>query len=223
MNLKQVIKDDIYNILTDHLNRDDILVESPKDRKMADYAVPCFSLAKILRKSPNDIAQMIKDNLDNELYENVEVVNGYLNIFINKKIITEYIINKITVDKSKYGSNNFGNNKTIVIDYSSPNIAKPFGVGHLRTTVIGNALKNICEKNGYKVISINHLGDWGTQFGKLIYAYKKWGNEELVRQNPIDELGKLYVKFHKEIENNPALEDEGRKCFKNLEDGDSNL
>lgn len=221
MNLKQVIKDDIYNILTGYLNRDDILVESPKDRKMADYAVPCFSLAKILRKSPNDIAQMIKDNLDNELYENVEVVNGYLNIFINKKIITEYIINKITVDKSKYGSNNFGNNKTIVIDYSSPNIAKPFGVGHLRTTVIGNALKNICEKNGYKVISINHLGDWGTQFGKLIYAYKKWGNEELVRQNPIDELGKLYVKFHKEIENNPALEDEGRKCFKNLEDGDS--
>ena len=183
---------------------DDILVENPKDRKMADYAVPCFSMAKILRKSPNDIALDIKEKLNNNLYEKVDVVNGYLNIFLNKNVVTEYIVNKIAVEKNEYGYNDQGEEKTVVIDYSSPNIAKPFGVGHLRSTVIGNALKNICEKNGYKVISINHLGDWGTQFGKLVYSYKQWGNEELVRQNPIDELKNLYVKFHQEAELNPA-------------------
>ncbi|MDD2180810.1 MAG: arginine--tRNA ligase [Bacilli bacterium] len=220
MNLKQIIKDDIYNILSDSLSREDILIENPKDRKMADYAVPCFSLSKILRKSPNDIGLMIKENLNNELYESVDVINGYLNIFVNKKKVIEYIINKLKEEKEEYGSNNMGNNKTIVMDYSSPNIAKPFGVGHLRSTVIGNAIKNISEKCGYEVVSINHLGDWGTQFGKLIYAYKEWGNEDVVRNNPIDELKKLYVKFHKEAELNPELEDEGRAYFKKLEDGD---
>ncbi len=221
MNLKQTIREDIFNILIDNgVSIEDILVENPKDRKMADFAVPCFSLSKILRKSPNDIATMIKDGLKNDLYESIDVVNGYLNIFINKNIVTDYIINKITTNNKEYGSNDIGKNNTIVIDYSSPNIAKPFGVGHLRSTVIGNSLKNICAKNGYEVISINHLGDWGTQFGKLIYAYKKWGNEELVRQNPIEELRRLYVKFHEEAKEYPELEDEGRKSFKNLEDGD---
>ncbi|MDD4547667.1 MAG: arginine--tRNA ligase [Bacilli bacterium] len=220
MNLKQIIKEDIYDILKDHLTMEEILVENPKDRKMADFAVPCFAMSKVLRKSPNDIANMIKEGLDNEIYEKIDVINGYLNIFLNKQMISKYIINKVLEEKDTYGSNNIGDNKVIVMDYSSPNIAKPFGVGHLRSTVIGNAIKNISIKNGYQVISINHLGDWGTQFGKLIYAYNTWGNEDLVRQNPIDELKNLYVRFHKEAETNPSLEEEGRKCFKKLEDGD---
>ncbi|MFA5603652.1 MAG: arginine--tRNA ligase [Bacilli bacterium] len=220
MNLKQIIKEDIYNILKDHLTMEEVLVENPKDRKMADFAIPCFAMSKVLRKSPNDIANMIKDGLDNVIYEKIDVVNGYLNIFLNKQMVSKYIIEKILKEKDSYGSNNIGDNKVIVMDYSSPNIAKPFGVGHLRSTVIGNAIKNISIKNGYQVVSINHLGDWGTQFGKLIYAYNNWGNEDLVRQNPIDELKNLYVRFHKEAETNPELEEEGRKCFKKLEDGD---
>lgn len=220
MNLKQIIKEDIYNILKDHLTLEEILVENPKDRKMADFAVPCFAMSRVLRKSPNDIANMIKESLDNEIYEKIDVVNGYLNIFLNKQMVSKYIINKVLEEKDTYGSNNIGDNKVIVMDYSSPNIAKPFGVGHLRSTVIGNAIKNISIKNGYQVVSINHLGDWGTQFGKLIYAYNTWGNEDLVRQNPIDELKNLYVRFHKEAETNPELEEEGRKNFKKLEDGD---
>ena len=221
MNLKAKIKNDIYEILKEYVNLDDIIVENPKDRKMADYAAPCFLYAKIMHKSPNDIAVMIKENLNENDYEKIEVINGYLNIFINKKSTTKYIINKILNEKNQYGDNIIGKEKTIVIDYSSPNIAKPFGVGHLRSTVIGNALKNICEKNGYKVIGINHLGDWGTQFGKLIAAYKRWGNEEEVRKNPIDELKRLYVKFHEEAKDNPELDDEGRHYFKTLEDGDA--
>ncbi len=220
MELKKIIKEDVYEILKDFISLDNIIIEIPKTRELGDYAIPCFAFSKILRKSPQDIANMLKEKLNNELYEKVEVVNGYLNIFINKKILTEYIINKILTERNNYGNNNEGEGKNIVIDYSSPNIAKPFGVGHLRSTVIGNALKHICEKKGYKVISINHLGDWGTQFGKLIYAYKTWGDEKRIYENPIDELKNLYVRFHKEAENNPQLEDEGRKWFKKLEDGD---
>ncbi|NLL44688.1 MAG: arginine--tRNA ligase [Mollicutes bacterium] len=220
MDLKKIIKNDIYEILKGYLQIDDIVVEYPKDRKMADYAIPCFGLAKIMKKNPNDIALMIKDSIKNEIYEKIEVVNGYVNIFLNKKKITKLILETILSEKENYGSNDIGKGKTIVIDYSSPNIAKPFGVGHLRSTVIGNALKHICEKNGYKVIGINYLGDWGTQFGKLIAAYKRWGDEETVKKNPIDELKNLYVKFHAEAEKNPDLEEEGRKYFKALEDGD---
>lgn len=220
MNLKQIIQKDIHEILKEYIELENILIETPRDRKLGDYALPCFPYSKVMRKSPNDIANLIKENLKGEIYETVNVVNGYLNILVNKKIVSEYVINVILDNKNNYGSNNIGTGKTIVIDYSSPNIAKPFGVGHLRSTVIGNALKNICEKNGYKVIGINHLGDWGTQFGKLIYAYQKWGDEEKVKSNPIDELTRLYVKFHQEVENSPELEDEGRRNFKKLEDGD---
>ncbi len=220
MNIKELIKEDLYNFLKNHLKKEDILLESPKERERGDYALPCFSFSKILRKSPNEIGSMIKDHLNSDLYEKTEVVNGYLNIFVNKQKVMEYVIEEIKTTRNEYGNNNIGNNKTIVIDYSSPNIAKPFGVGHLRSTVIGNALKNICKKNGYKVIGINHLGDWGTQFGKLIYAYKEWGEEEKVKINPLSELTKLYVKFHQEVEKNPKLEDEGRYWFKKLEDGD---
>lgn len=220
MNYIQTIKDDIYETVKDSIPKENIIVENPKDRKMADYAVPCFAFSKIMRKSPIEIANYIKENINKDHYEKIEVVNGYLNIFLKKKETTKMVLETIRTEQSEYGSNKQGLGKTIVIDYSAPNIAKPFGVGHLRSTVIGASLKKICEKNGYKVIGINHLGDWGTQFGKLIYAYKTWGEEEQVKQNPIDELKRLYVKFHEEAEKNPELDNEGRKWFKKLEDQD---
>lgn len=220
MKIREIIKKDIYNLLKDEIEMENILIEKPKIREMGDYAIPCFSFSKELRKSPTAIAKMLNEKLTNSLYEKTEVVNGYLNIFVNKQIVLEYVINEIITNKNEYGKNNIGNNKVVIIDYSSPNIAKPFGIGHLRSTVIGNALKNICQKNGYKVIGINHLGDWGTQFGKLIYAYKNWGNEIKETENLISELTKLYIKFHQEAEKDPLLEDEGRNWFKKLEDGD---
>lgn len=219
MDYKLIIKKEIKAILGNAISEDQIVVEYPKDRTMGDYAVPCFTYAKTMRKSPNDIASHIKENLDKTKYENIEVVNGYLNLFINKKEMTKTLLQTILIQKENYSSSDHGKGKTVVMDYSSPNIAKPFGVGHLRSTVIGNSLKKIYEKNGYKVVAINHLGDWGTQFGKLVYAYKKWGNEEEVKKNPIDELKRLYVKFHDEATLNPELEEEGRKSFKELEDG----
>jgi len=210
MNLKNLVKQDIYEILKNDIEFTDIIVENPKDRNMADYAIPCFTLARKLKKSPMDIASYIKDNLKDN-YEKVEVVNGYVNIFFKRELLTKNLIETITGEKTLYGNNDFGLNKTVVIDYSSPNIAKPFGVGHLRSTTIGNAIKNICLKCGYKVVSINHLGDWGTQFGKIICAYKMWGNEEKIKANPIKELSELYVRFHDEATSNPALEDAARK------------
>ena len=217
-----MIKYEIKKIVSSSLgiSAENIIIENPKDRKMGDYALPCFTYAKMLHKSPIVIANEIKDNFNDTLFEKVEVVNGYVNLFINKNVLADNIINKIIKEGSNYGNNDIGKDKTVVIDYSSPNIAKPFGVGHLRSTVIGNALRNICEKNGYKVIGINYLGDWGTQFGKLIYAYHRWGNEEEVRKHPIDELKRLYVKFHEEAEKDPSLDDEGRRAFKLLEDRD---
>jgi len=216
VNIKETIKNDIYEILKDYVSINDIIIEKPKDRKMADYALPCFTYAKVMHKSPNDIALFIKENLKG--YE-AEAINGYLNIFVNKNEVSQKILEIIINEKENYGSNNIGEGQMIVMDYSAPNIAKPFGVGHLRSTVIGNALRNICIKNGYKVHGINYLGDYGTQFGKLIYAYKNWGNEEELDKNPLDELKRIYVKFHEEAEKNPALDDEGRRIFKELEDG----
>lgn len=218
MTEKEKIKNSIFAILKEYgIKEEEIIIEKPKSRQMGDYATPCFTYAKALRKSPMDIANMIKEQLTN--YQ-VEVVNGYLNFFIDKNKITNEVLNKVITEGSEYGKNNFGEGKTIVIDYSSPNIAKPFGVGHLRSTVIGESLKRICQKCGYNVVGINHLGDWGTQFGKLIYAYKNWGDEEALKIHPIDELKRIYVKFHAEAELNPDLDEEGRKWFKALEDGD---
>lgn len=223
MNIKEMIIQDIYKSLENHVDYNDIIVEYPTNPLMADYAVPCFGYAKVLKKNPNIIATELKDKIRSDWYEKIEAVNGYLNIFINKKKLTEYVISEITTLKNNYGSNQEGSNQTVVIDYSAPNIAKPFGVGHLRSTVIGNALKNLFEKNGYDTVSINHLGDYGTQFGKLIYAYLTWGDEAKVRENPIDELMKLYVKFHEEVKENPELEEEGRRYFKLLEEKDEKV
>jgi arginyl-tRNA synthetase len=218
MNLKLLIKNDVYKTL-DNVLLENIFVEVPKDRTFGDYAVPCFILAKKMHKSPIDIANIIKENINMEHYEKTEVKSGYLNIFVKKELLTKYVFNEIKNDN--YGQNNIGVNKTIVIDYSSPNIAKPFGVGHLRSTAIGNAIKNIALKCGYKVVGVNHLGDWGTQYGKLICAYNKWGNYDEIMKNPISELTKLYVQFHEAVKEDPSLDDEARRCFKQLEDGDT--
>lgn len=220
MNIKEEIKKDVYNVLKDSISIDDIIIEKPKDKTKGDYAIPCFTFSKVLRKSPVEIANVIKDNLDQEKYEKIEVVNGYLNIFVQKKVIVSYILNRIMTELDNYGFNASGKSKNIVIEYSAPNIAKPFGIGHLRSTVIGEALKNIFEKNGYKVYTLNFLGDYGTQFGKVMYAYITWGDEEKVKKNPTKELKDLYVKFHEEAKLNPELVEEGRKWFRKLEQND---
>lgn len=215
-------KDNLIDILLNldmEIEKEDIIIEIPKDRTLGDYAMPCFGLAKKLHQNPNVIASNILHKIDKSKFDNIEVKNGYINFFLNKKEVVKSVITSIINEKDNYASSNIGNGKNIVIDYSAPNIAKPFGVGHLRSTVIGNALKNIYKKLGYNVIGINYLGDCGTQFGKLIYAYETWGNEEEVKKNPIKELNKLYVKFHEEAEKNPELNDMGRNIFKQLEDG----
>lgn len=201
------------------IEKDDIIIEIPKDRSLGDFAMPCFGLAKKMHQNPSIIASNILEKMDKSDFDNIEIKNGYINFFLNKRKTVENIINSVLNEKDKYASSDIGNGKNIVIDYSAPNIAKPFGVGHLRSTVIGNAIKNIYKKLGYNVIGINYLGDCGTQFGKLIYAYETWGNPEEVKKNPIRELNKLYVKFHEEAEKNPSLNDEGRRIFKELEDG----
>ncbi|AIM16769.1 arginine--tRNA ligase [Neobacillus sp.] len=196
------------------------LIEKPKNSEHGDLAFPCFTLAKLKKKAPSQIAQELSGKIQSDTFVKVEVVGAYLNVFLNKKLVAEQVINEIIAQKGDYGSQGFGQGGIVTIDMSSPNIAKPFSMGHLRSTVIGNSISLIMEKCGYKPIKINHLGDWGTQFGKLIAAYKHWGDAEKVKQNPIKELLALYVKFHEEAEGNPALEDEGRAWFKKLEEGD---
>ncbi|MEH7250818.1 arginine--tRNA ligase [Neobacillus niacini] len=198
----------------------EMLIEKPKNQQHGDLAFPCFTLAKVKRKSPNVIAQELSEKIQSPIFERIEVVGAYLNIFLNKKLVSEDTVAEIGSQKEKYGALNIGNNRPVTIDLSSPNIAKPFSMGHLRSTVIGNSLAFIVEKCGYKPIRINHIGDWGTQFGKLITAYKLWGDAEKVKQNPIKELLTLYVKFHEEAESDPSLVEQGRSWFKSLEDGD---
>ncbi|NWQ44493.1 arginine--tRNA ligase [Bacillus sp. EB106-08-02-XG196] len=197
----------------------EMLIEKPKNPQHGDLAFPCFSLAKVKRKSPNIIAEELSERIQSPIFEKVEVVGAYLNIFLNRKLVSEDTVAEIIKQKEKYGAQDIGKNRNVTIDLSSPNIAKPFSMGHLRSTVIGNSLAFIVEKCGYKPIRINHIGDWGTQFGKLITAYKLWGEEEKVKQNPIKELLALYIKFHDEAENDHALVEQGRSWFKRLEDG----
>lgn len=199
------------------------LIEIPPDNKMGDYAIPCFSFSKLMHKNPSIIANEVKEALENCKEElglaSIEAVNGYCNIFVNRERYVESVWNTLKQDNS--GVEQIGLNKTICIDYSSPNIAKNFHVGHLRTTVIGNSLYKIYDKLGYRVIRMNHFGDWGTQFGKLIVAYKKWSSKEAVEKRGIDELLDIYVKFNSESEKNPELMDEARKWFVKMEQGDS--
>lgn len=222
MKFKQELAEVLYEVLDHEMQVKEIemLIEKPKNQQHGDLAFPCFTLAKLKRKSPNNIAQELSVKIESPTFEKVEVVGAYLNIFLNKKLVSENTVAGIIKQKEKYGALDIGNNRHVTIDMSSPNIAKPFSMGHLRSTVIGNSLAVILEKCGYKPIRINHIGDWGTQFGKLITAYKLWGEEEKVKQNPIKELLTLYIKFHDEAENDPSLVEQGRSWFKKLEDGD---
>ncbi|MCM3570660.1 arginine--tRNA ligase [Neobacillus mesonae] len=222
MNFKKELAEILTGVLDGEKTAADLelLIEKPKNAAHGDLAFPCFSLAKIKRKAPNLIAQELAEKIQSPTFEKVEVVGAYLNVFLNKRLVSEKVIGQIISQKGEFASQEFGQGGNVTIDMSSPNIAKPFSMGHLRSTVIGNAIAMIMEKCGYKPIKINHLGDWGTQFGKLITAYKLWGDEEKVKANPIKELLKLYVRFHEEAESNPSLEDDGRAWFKKLEDGD---
>ncbi|MDD6404748.1 MAG: arginine--tRNA ligase [Clostridiales bacterium] len=194
-------------------------IEIPPRPEMGDYAFPCFRLAKVMRKAPNMIAADIKDQIgDVDFIERIDVVGAYLNFYIKKDIFVKTMIE--AANSENFGGSDLGKDQTICIDYSSPNVAKNFHVGHLRTTIIGNSLYKIHSKLGYNVVRINHLGDWGTQFGKLIVAYKAWGSKEAVEKDGISELMKLYVKFHEEADKKPELVDEARAWFNKMENGD---
>lgn len=196
-------------------------IEIPPDANMGDYALPCFKLSKILRSSPIAIAENLANSFSpDDVIESCEALKGYLNFKINRKGFVAKTLESVLTEKEKYGSDDIGNGKTICIDYSSINIAKPFHIGHLSTTVIGSALCKIYRFLGYKVVGINHLGDYGTQFGKLIVAYKKWSSYDAVKEGRLKELTRIYVKFHEEAKIHPELDDEARHYFKLIEDGD---
>ena len=221
MNNKELIASELAKVI-DSLDQDAILnlLEQPKSSDLGDIAFPAFSLAKVERKAPQAIAADIAEKIDQSAFEKVVATGPYVNFFLDKSKISDQVIKSVIEAGADYGQQDEGNGQNITIDLSSPNIAKPFSVGHLRSTVIGDALSNIFRKMGYNTIKINHLGDWGKQFGLLMVAYKKWGSKEAVEANPIDELLKLYVRINAEIENDPELDEEGRKWFKKLEDGD---
>lgn len=198
------------------------LIEVPPDQKLGDYAFPCFVLSKKLKKAPNQIAgELVLRLRATELIEEISAIGPYINFKVDKSKLARLVLQQIFDQGEDYGSSDEGQGKTILIDFSSPNIAKPFGIGHLRTTVIGNSLYYVFTKLGFKVVRINHLGDWGTQFGKVILAYKMWGDEQEFQKDPISTLYDLYVRFHREAEREPKLEEEARLWFKKLEDGDS--
>ena len=221
MNNKELIASELAKVI-DSLDQDAILnlLEQPKSSDLGDIAFPAFSLAKVERKAPQAIAADIAEKIDQSAFEKVVATGPYVNFFLDKSKISDQVIKSVIEAGADYGQQDEGHGGNITIDLSSPNIAKPFSVGHLRSTVIGDALSNIFRKMGYNTIKINHLGDWGKQFGLLMVAYKKWGSKEAVEANPIDELLKLYVRINAEIENDPKLDEEGRLWFKKLEDGD---
>jgi arginyl-tRNA synthetase len=219
MDYKKIIANEISKSFDVDKSDLEVMLEVPSDEAMGDYALPCFKLAKFFKKAPPIIANDIFEKFESpEEIEKHEVKGGYLNFFINKNIFIKSVLD----DSSKigYGGSKDGAGKKIVIDYSSINIAKPFHIGHIMSTSIGNSLYRIYNHHGYEAIGINHLGDWGTQFGKLIYAYEKWGSKEDVDKRGIDSLLDLYIKFHDESEKDTSLDDEGRAWFKKIEDGD---
>ncbi|MGD8191669.1 arginine--tRNA ligase [Brevibacillus ginsengisoli] len=223
---KQLVAQKITAALTDlgvedfSLDKVESMLETPPNPSMGDIAFPCFQLAKALRKAPPMIAGDLAAQISGHPLKEVQVAGPYVNFFLDRHNVSTEVIDTILSQRAAYGSTTEGAGRNVPIDLSSPNIAKPFSMGHLRSTVIGNAIANILAKTGYNPVRINHLGDWGTQFGKLIVAYKKWGDEEKVKAEPIKELLTLYVKFHEEAEQDPSLEDQGREWFKRLEDGD---
>lgn len=219
MDYKAVIASKISSVL--NIGQEEVmkLLEIPPRPEMGDYAFPCFSLAKTLRKAPNAIAGELKEQLEIKEVERIEVLGPYLNFFLDKTEFVSGVVQEILSQKEAYGSSETGAGKTVIVEYSSPNIAKPFHVGHLFTTVIGNSLSRIFKSQGFQTERINHLGDWGTQFGKLISGYERWVDLQKLKETPIEELNRIYVKFHEEAEKDPSLNDEARAHFKNLEDG----
>ena len=221
IDFKKKIAEEISKTVNIEKEEIETYIEKPIDNKNGDYAFPCFRLAKELKKAPPIIANEIKEKieLDTSIIEDVQVVGGYLNFYINKETITKEVLKEISKTE-KYGKTNIGNGKNIVVDYSSPNIAKPFHIGHLRSTVIGGALYNIYKYLGYNVTGVNHLGDYGTQFGKLIEGYKLWGNEYDIDKDPINELTKIYVRINQACKEDENILNACRDNFKKLEDGD---
>jgi arginyl-tRNA synthetase len=220
-----VFVDDIVQFLKSRLQLDAAefrrSIEIPPSIQLGDYAFPCFPLAKTLRKAPQAIASELASSFQaTALIREARAIGPYVNFFVDRVAYSQMGLASIVEQDTAYGRSEEGVGKTVVIDYSSPNIAKPFGVGHLRTTVIGHALYRIYTHLGYRVIRINHLGDWGTQFGKLIVAFKRWGNEAELTSHAIQTLYELYVRFHTEVEAQPELDEEARAWFKRLEDGD---
>ena len=205
------------------LEREEILdmIETPADSKMGDYAFPCFKLAKIFRKAPPIIAKGIAEAIqDDPIFEKVEQVNAYVNMFLSKEEFARDVVSEVIVKGDDFGSSDMGAERPVIVEYSSPNIAKPFHIGHIRSTVIGASIAKIYDFLGFKVIRINHLGDYGTQFGKMIVAYRHWGNRQDVIDEPIKTLLSYYTKFHEEAEKDPSLEDEARATFTKLENGE---
>lgn len=219
--LAKLIFDAIQSSYAQEILSVDSLAESlevPPNKEMGDYAFPCFRLSKALKAAPPMIADVLSKAIVSET-ASAKAVGGYLNFFLERENFARRTLDALQKQGEQFGSSTMGNDKTICLDYSSINIAKRFHLGHLSTTMIGNSLKRIFDFLGYKTVAINHLGDWGTQFGKLIYAYKTWGNAEELEKNGVEALTALYVKFHEEAEKDPSLDDEGRKWFKAIEDG----
>lgn len=222
MNEQELVVQALLPVLKDHLDKAAIakLIEVPKTSNLGDYAFPTFTLAKIFRRAPQQIAADLVPQINADNFEKVQAVGPYINFFLDKAQFSQQLLQTILQQAEHYGDANLGQQGQVPIDMSSPNIAKPISMGHLRSTVIGNSLANILTKVGYKPVKINHLGDWGTQFGKLIVGYKKWGSEAAVKADPITNLLKYYVKFHQEDQAHPELDDEARDWFVKLEAGD---
>ena len=220
VNFKEKISEELEKIININKKELETYIETPKDTKNGDYSFPCFRLAKELKKAPQIIANEIKEkiNLENTGIEKVEVIGGFLNFFIDKEVLIKEVLEGF--EKQEYKNLKIGEGKNIVIDYSAPNIAKPFHIGHLRTTVIGGALSNIYKFLGYNVTGVNHLGDYGTQFGKLIGGYKLWGDEYDIDKDPINELTKIYIRINDLCKKDEKVLEECRNNFKKLEEGD---
>lgn len=225
MNSKQLLVDALAPTLAEHLSADEILnlIEVPKDSSHGDLAFPVFQLARVFRKAPQQIAADLVEAIDTTNFSNVEAVGPYINVSLKREPVGAIVVKEVLEAGDAYGNLNIGEGRNMTIDFSSPNIAKPMSMGHLRSTVIGNAIANIAAKVNYNPIRINHLGDWGTQFGKLIVAYKMWGDDAVIAADPVKELVKLYVDFHEVAEEKPELEEEARAAFKKLEDGDAEM
>ncbi len=217
-----LLSEAIKEIFSATLPKEEILplLEYPPDPAMGDLAFPCFKLSRLLRMAPPKIAEALVALPENDVFSSVTALGGYLNLTVNSETLARRILKTVKKEGDRYGAPKIGEGKTVVLDYSSPNVAKPFHIGHLGTTVIGHSLKLLHEFAGYRCVGINYLGDWGTQFGKLITAYRLWGNKETVEEREIDELVELYVRFHAAAEEDESLNDLARKEFAKLEAGD---